>query len=204
MVRYQDSSLTEFSAACAQRTPTPGGGAGAGLVAAVGAALGAMAARFSDGRDGNDLSELIEQLDGLRSRCLAAVDEDCEVYGRVAAAYRLPKVGTEQIEARRLAIRDASRDALRLPLELARSCLETLRRLAAALPRIRSTIISDAGACALFLEGALQASVLNVRINLAGLDDPRQALVLTEQSEAILREAHELRTAILSAVQQQL
>ena len=62
MDRYLNETVSAFVAGCAERTPTPGGGSGAALVGAVGAALGEMAGRFSQSERA---TELVAGLQGL-------------------------------------------------------------------------------------------------------------------------------------------
>jgi len=47
-----DRTLADFAAETAARSPTPGGGSVSAYLGVLGAALGAMAARYSEGRKG--------------------------------------------------------------------------------------------------------------------------------------------------------
>ncbi|MFH0946927.1 MAG: cyclodeaminase/cyclohydrolase family protein, partial [Planctomycetota bacterium] len=162
-----EGTVTGFVEACARRSPTPGGGAGAALIGAVGAALGEMAARFSKEEAGGPVAASLAR---IRTSLLEAAVLDCEVYGRLRDAYRHPLPNQE-------AVQEATREAMRVPLEAARACLEGLRIIAEAVGRLNRNLVSDAGICALGLEAGLQGLLLNVRINARALPDGKEIQV---------------------------
>ncbi len=174
---HVEGSIEAFVAACAARTPTPGGGAASAVFGAVGAALGAMAARFTIGKKGFEahgpvLESAVATLDGLKDRLLPLVDADCAAYDAVSAAYALPKETPEQVEKRKAAIRAALMGALETPLAGARLCAAGLDAIAAISDRLNKNLASDAAVCALALRAALEGLSFNVRINAAALKDP--------------------------------
>src|SRR5262245_28332423 len=103
-----DLSLRDFAAAVAAKTSTPGGGSVAAYASTLGSALGAMAARYSEGKPSEDASAA---LDGLRARFLSLVDRDTEAYSKVSAAYKLPKSTDAEKAVRRKAIQSALGEA---------------------------------------------------------------------------------------------
>jgi methenyltetrahydrofolate cyclohydrolase len=90
-VSFSDLPVAEFLRAVAAREPAPGGGAVAAVSVASGAALAAMAARFSPG-----MQNLVERADLLRAEVLPLADADAAAYGRVLAAYRMPRDAPER------------------------------------------------------------------------------------------------------------
>ncbi|MBE3040910.1 MAG: cyclodeaminase/cyclohydrolase family protein, partial [Chloroflexi bacterium] len=91
-----DMTVKEFLSELASDSPAPGGGSAAALAGASGAALCAMAARLTLGREKHrdawkEMEGLRDEASGLGERLCALVDEDAGAYAAVVAARRLPK-----------------------------------------------------------------------------------------------------------------
>ena len=108
---FSDLPVAEFLRAVAAREPAPGGGAVAAVSVASGAALAAMAARFSPG-----IQDLVERADLLRAEVLPLADAAAAAYGRVLAAYRMPRDAPE----RATQIAATLSEAADIPLAIAR------------------------------------------------------------------------------------
>jgi len=95
---------------------------------------------------------------------------------------------------------EANRLAAEVPMRTARSAA----RLLAAMPELAKkgnpNAASDAGAAALLLEAAAHAALLNVAINLAGIDDAAFAADLKAESQRLSDEAVRIRERALSTV----
>lgn len=182
--------FTAFCEATATDEPTPGGGAVAAAVGALGSAVGAMAVRYAAGRGEDEAVEAkvaaeIEALDELRRRLLALIEDDAEAYGGVRAAYALPRDDADAKAARRQAIQDALAEAAEPPLRIARACLEGLRLLDAHRAHANPHLLSDVGVAAYALGAAQRAAWLNVLVNL-------KALKRAELVDALSAEGREL------------
>jgi formiminotetrahydrofolate cyclodeaminase len=182
-------AIAPYAAALAARTPTPGGGSAAAIVAVLSAALGEMVCQYTIGRQDameheREIVESLDHLQLLRIRFLDSAVEDELAYGAYAAASSLPK-GTE---SERLARREALERALLLstniPLEVAKSCVEALELLVPVAAHGNRNLISDAAVAALFAEAGLRAAVVNVNVN--------ARIMKHEQGEALLMQAADL------------
>lgn len=183
---HVEGTVRAFVDACAAKTPTPGGGAASALFAALGAALGSMAARFTAGKKGFEahaatMEQAAARFDELRAQLLPIVDEDCRAYDVVTAAYALQKDTDDAKAARTAAIQSGLVLAMNVPLRGARLCCEGVTRIAELAPNLNKNLISDAGVCALGLGAAFEGFAMNVRINAAGLkDESVKAAALSE------------------------
>ena len=159
-------SLESFLAAVAERTPAPGGGAGAAAGCALGAALAEMAARFA-GRE-EDAARAAE----LRAEALRLGEADLTAYAPVLEALRLPADDPERPER----VAAAKSAAAEVPLAVAEAAAD-VAELARALARAGNrSLVGDALAGADIAAGACRAAARLVAINLAGArDDPRVA-----------------------------
>ncbi len=166
--------LDAFLESLASRTPTPGGGAAAAVMGGIGAALAAMAARYSvkksNPTDVNASAEsFAARCDGLRRQLLELAEEDCVAYEAVRAAYGASRSTPEERLARDAAVRDASRAALEVPARGAALCADALDALAAIAPSLNKNLVTDVGGAGLALAGAVASLILNVRVNAAAL-----------------------------------
>ena len=183
--------LRRFSEETAGESPAPGGGSVAAYVGALGASLGTMVANLSAHKRGWDerweeFSRHAEEGESIRRELLRLVDEDTRAFDRIMAAFGLPK-GTEgEQAARKEAIAEATRGAIRAPLETLRTCVRSMDLMKAMAEKGLPASVSDAGVGALCARAGALGAYLNVRINCAGLDD-------AEFNDAALKEAEELK-----------
>jgi formiminotetrahydrofolate cyclodeaminase len=178
-------------------SPTPGGGAAAGVVAATGAGLIAMVGHLTVGKEGfQDLDgrmrDLIERADGERRTFLQLAEEDAEAFEQVMASFRLPKQSDEETAARALAIQDAYRGAAAVPLQLARRAVDLMELAEDATALGNPHAASDGYSAGALLFASALAAMANVRINAAGLKDEASAQSLVEQCDSLRERAETL------------
>ncbi len=170
-----DRTLGDYLALVASDAPAPGGGSVAGVVAALGAAVGAMAARLSGERDVDGERRLPPALVGALARLdqsradatrLAAADE--RAYAAYRAAAAMPRDDDAQRDARRRAMQDALVEATDIPLALAAACLAILEAMEPVIRLGKPAVRADADLAVLLATAAARGALLNVRGN-AGL-----------------------------------
>jgi glutamate formiminotransferase/formiminotetrahydrofolate cyclodeaminase len=182
-------SLAAFADRTAAKEPTPGGGSVAAYIGTVGAALGIMAARFTEGRKGFEehegaLAREIAALETLRGRLIELVEADAAAYSTVTGAYKLPKGTPEEKEARKLAIQSGLAVALDPPLQTCRAAVEGLEVLSSLAEHSNPNLISDVAVAAFALGATYRSAWINVLINLSGLKDAeRKASIVGEGAD---------------------
>ncbi len=202
-------SLTAFGEALASGAPTPGGGCAAALSGALAAGLTAMVARTTAGNRAfadraGEMDEVATEADRIRTGMLELVDEDAGAFDRVMAAFRMPKETPEQQSSRSRAIQDGYRAAVEPPM---RVCGHSLRALELALIVAENgnpNAASDAGVAALLAAAALEGAALNVRINLAAIDDEAFRRARADELEAAQARGAALRDEALAAARSNL
>ncbi|MBI5365325.1 MAG: cyclodeaminase/cyclohydrolase family protein [Planctomycetes bacterium] len=203
-----DLSLTAFSNRLAERTPTPGGGSVAAHLVDVGAALTAMACRFTSGEKfasvEGAMATRVEELERLRGAVRPLVDQDSAAYDAVTAAYKLPKSNDAEKHARTTAIQGALRGALDVPARTLAHALLALRVAAAAAPDVNPNLASDAATGVWCLRSAAEAAFLNVRINAGGLADKAWAAERRSECERDLAEVRRLSDDARGAIDRRL
>ncbi len=173
---YRLKSVDGYVRDLASNLPAPGGGSGAALAGALGAALAAMVANFTKGKEKfaavqREIRDILQELDDLRELLVELVDEDVEVYERVSAAYRMPRDTEKEKERRKAAIEYACKKAAGVPKAIAEACDQVIG-LAAQLCDIGNpNLISDVGCAVRLAEAARHCAWLNVAINLSFIQD---------------------------------
>jgi len=200
-----DLSLAEFADRAAAREPTPGGGAVAAYLGVLGAALGSMAGRFSEGRKdlrehADSLRQEIGALEGVRATLLDLVEADAVAYGAVSDAYKLPKGTPEEQQLRQSAIQAALRAALDPPVSACRTAVRGLEVLDGMRGHTNRNLISDVAVGAYALGAALRSAWINVLINLGGLDDAGLRQRLLQEGEALGQRGKALEEQIGTAI----
>ena len=111
----------------------------------------------------------------LRRQLSELVQRDADSYDRVRTAYTMSKE-PEHALARADAIREALVFASRVPLETARLAVQVAAIAATVAELGNRNAVTDACVAALMAEAACKGAVLNVRINLASLDEEGSAV----------------------------
>ncbi|HEY0929925.1 MAG TPA: glutamate formimidoyltransferase [Gemmatimonas sp.] len=169
-------SVDGFMSRVASAEPTPGGGSVAAHAGALGAALVQMVAGLTVGKRkyaavDEEMKQAALDASALRRELNTLVVRDAESYERVRSAYQLPKEPEAALATRNEAIREALLYAAEVPLESARASVRVAALCAAVAERGNTNAVSDACVGTLLAEAACKGAVLNVRINIASLEN---------------------------------
>lgn len=199
---YTEGSIEAYNDRLASDAPEPGGGSASALVGAVGAALVSMVANLTVDKKGYEdvqgsIGELLEKSEGARKKLQRLIDEDTEVYGKLAAVFKMPRDTDEQKAERKTKMQAALKEACGVPYEIGEVCLVVgeLSLTAGEIGNVRA--VSDAGVAVLFAEAAAQGAALNVRINIAGIEDEDYNLQKWSGMQEILERMADLRKRVL-------
>ncbi len=174
--RLVNHSVKAFIEETASESPAPGGGSVAALLGALGAALASMVANLSSHKRGWDdrweeFSQAAERGKASYTALMQLIDADTEAFNRVMDAFRLPGTTAAEQEARDRAVRDATKEAIEIPLRVMETALESMTVIQQMAETGLSSSVSDAGVAAICARGAVMAAHLNVLINAGTLDD---------------------------------
>ncbi len=202
-------SLAKFADQTASESPAPGGGSISAYVGALGAALAAMVANLSSHKRGWDeqwayFSNMAERAQHLKQRLLHLVDEDTHAFNAIMAAFQLPKQTPEEKEARSVAIEQATRRAIDVPLQTIQAALASFDLIEAMVQNGNPNSVTDAGVGALCAWTATYGAALNVEVNAASLRDRTFAEAAIQQARGATALASERKQAILQAVKEKI
>ncbi len=182
LTRFRDLTLSEFVDRLASPEPVPGGGSAAAVAASLGAALVAMVASLSLGRERymqheENLRDAAATGQRLAKKLLELAEDDALAYGQFAAGRKLPRETDEERATRDQAIGAASRRAAEVPLETLRVCLDVAAAAEKLAGRSNVNASSDLGVAALLADAAAHAAATNVLVNLPSVGDADWAQV---------------------------
>jgi formiminotetrahydrofolate cyclodeaminase len=168
---FAQSTVADFLAQTAAKTPTPGGGAVASAVGALGAALAQMVVSYSLGKKNladhqSKLAEAAHVLERGRAVLLELAEEDAAAYGLVNELQKLPEG-----DPRRAHLPAANAASVQVPLAVMGTCVDLLRLFVSLATITNRHLRSDLAIAAILAEATVRASRWNVEVNLAFLSD---------------------------------
>ena len=167
----------------ASAAPAPGGGAGAAMLAAIGAALVAMVCNLTIGKPryaehDQLMRAALAAAEELRGRAEALAAEDAAAFRAVMQAYRQPD------EA---AVQAALVGAADVPMRTAAVAAQVIDLAGRILAGANVNVISDVAVAASAARAALDAAAINVEVNIAAMrDEGRRAALRAELSQHLL------------------
>lgn len=194
---FGDMTVIEFLVAIGSKAPSPGGGAVASAVGALGAALGQMVLNYSIGKKNlaaheGRLRGAMMQLTRASELFLALAAEDAEAYGLVNALSRLP----ESDERRRTQLPEAIAASVQVPMATIAASVDLLRLFDVMGPITNKHLHSDLAIAAVLADAAARSSRWNVLVNTATLTDPSQRMEKARQMNELLGESKRLMDRI--------
>jgi formiminotetrahydrofolate cyclodeaminase len=189
--------------------PIPGGGSAAAIAGAMGAALVRMVVALTAGRPGaagheTELTEIATAAAICQSELLNLAELDARAYDAVVRARRMPKGSDRERQSRAVQVAAAVREATRAPLQTARMAEQVLGLAERLAPIGNRNAVSDVGVGALLAATAIRGGVLNVRINLPGLDDADLHASASDECARLLDGLEERERALRTAVDERL
>ncbi|MGI9113430.1 MAG: glutamate formimidoyltransferase [Chthoniobacterales bacterium] len=194
-------NLRHFCNETLSDSPAPGGGSVAALLGAVGVSLGGMVANLSAGKRGWEkqlsyFSDWAVKAQQLKDELLSLVDEDTAAFNQVMAAFGLPKQSAEEKTARTKAIEAANKNATEVPLRVIETAFKAYALLEEMAAKGNPASVSDVGVGALAVRACIEGAAMNVRINLANLNDEQFKASASEKMRKI-RTDSEARFAVV-------
>jgi formiminotetrahydrofolate cyclodeaminase len=199
MTSFATQPLSTFLSNIASKTPTPGGGAVASAVGALGAALAQMVVSYSAGKKAlvqhePRLQESAKILERARGLLLELADEDAAAYGTVNELSKLP-----ESDPRRVALPAANAASVQVPLAVMAACVDLLRLFETLAPITNKQLRSDLAIAAVLADAAARSSRWNVAVNVAFLGDAGAQEASRKAAQGMLAESARLCAAVEKA-----
>ena len=202
-------TLTAFADETASESMAPGGGSIAAYVGALGVSLATMVANLSSHKKGWDerwaeFGNWAEKGQELKNALLKMVDEDTNAFNAIIDAMRLPKATDDEKTARSLAIENATKYAVEVPLKVMQLSLQTFEIIEAMAKIGNPNSVTDAGVGALCARAAVLGAYLNVKVNLGGLKDENFVKESLQLADGLVKLANESEKTVLDIVHSKL
>lgn len=206
---FLQKTVEEFLNELASKAPVPGGGSVSALSGALAAGLVTMVCDLTIGKKQyaeveEEIRRYREEAESLRLRLQGLLQADVEAYGRLSAAYKLPRETEEEQADRYAAIQEATMEATRVPLEIAEAARQVVELSGPVAERGSRLAVSDAGIAALLGEAAVLSALLNVQINLPTIEDELFVAEARRRMKKVLASLSERREAILRTVEERM
>jgi glutamate formiminotransferase/formiminotetrahydrofolate cyclodeaminase len=205
----EKEGLEGFIDQVASSSPAPGGGSVAAVCGALAGALSSMVCRLTIGRKRfldvtEELKAVLEKAEEIRKQMEEFIVKDAEGFDKVMAAMKLPKYTDEEKEKRNLAIQQATRGAIVVPLQVMEKGLEALKLSRTVVEKGNPNMVSDVGVSMLAAKTAVDGAYYNVRINLNSLEDQAFVDSTREKAEALRSQSGLLAQEITEKVEEKL
>jgi len=202
-------SVRGFIEEVAARSSAPGGGSASALMAAVGAALGAMVAQLTYGvrkfeQVGIHMQQALPLLDALSQQLIPMIDADTSAFNQYMLALKLPKDTPDEKKFRRAAMQAGLKTAAQVPLATMRLGDSAWEPLALVARHGNPASASDVQVGARALETGIWGAWQNVLINLRSIGDEQFSAAIRLEADAIAAKAAISCSEILAIIDQRL
>lgn len=199
-----DQSVRSFVQAASSRTPTPGGGSVAALVAALGAAMGSMVAHFSQGpkfaSHSEEMEHTIIRMKADIDQYESLLEEDVHSFETYMSAARMSGQTEEHKQVKQAALASASVLATEVPVRLMRRCLASMEAMEGIAGNANRRVLSDLGIAVYLLEAAARSAWITVAINLPGLQEEKLKEQYGRECAQIIGRIETIRAGMLSTI----
>ena len=178
-------------------TPAPGGGSVSALASALGAGLSSMVAGLTISKKKylkvKDLmAEIGEEAQKVKEELVRGIDDDTDAFNEYFVALKMPKNTEEEKKAREKAMLEGLKKAISVPLKTAENSLKAIEVAIKVAENGNINSVTDAGVGGEVAYAGLRGAVLNVLINLPGIEDKEFVNEMKEKTDSLLNKGSEL------------
>jgi glutamate formiminotransferase/formiminotetrahydrofolate cyclodeaminase len=200
-----DLTVTNFAEETASESMAPGGGSIAAYVGVLGVSLGTMVANISAHKTGWDekweyFSDWAVKGQKYKNELLFLVDEDTNAFNKIIDGFRMPKSNPEEIEARKIAIENATKYATEIPFKVMETAYNSIEVMLEMMKTGLKSSLSDAGVGVLCAKTAVTGAYFNVRINAKDIKDREFAKDIIAKAEDIYQKTNALENEMMKII----
>ncbi|MFH2091807.1 MAG: glutamate formimidoyltransferase [Pseudomonadota bacterium] len=196
------STVRNFIQEVAARSTAPGGGSVSAAMAAMGTALGSMAAKLTHGvrkfeTVQSHMQKAIPVLHELTRQLIPMIDADTLAYNAYMEGVRMPQATPAQIKARNDRMQEGLKDAIQVPLDTMRLGDTAWDSLCIVAKYGNPASSSDIKVGAKALETGIWGAYQNILINMADIQDAGYQQKVLQEAETIVVQAQKKCARIL-------
>ena len=199
-------SVRGFIEEVAARTSAPGGGSASAAMAAMGAGLGAMVAKLTQGVRKFESAETkiqacIPPLHELTQKLIPLIDADTSAFSEYMEGLRMPHDTEEEIKARNAKLQKGLKTAIMVPLTTMKVVDQAWDALCEVARYGNPASKSDVQVGAKALETGIWGALQNVRINMTDIEDPEFKSTTLAEADAINERAVKMCARVLEILE---
>jgi glutamate formiminotransferase / formiminotetrahydrofolate cyclodeaminase len=203
--KWGNTTLFDFLDKTASDSVKPGGGPVTAYLGALGAALGTMVANVSaNNNEGEDqreaLSNWAEKGIALQTELTRLMDEDGEAYQQIIRAQKMPQQTADEKEKRKMAIREAFKNATRVPYKIMKTAYKSIEVISATVDRGIPNALPDAGVGAFAAVAAVKGAFLNIQSNTRIIDDQSFVKDMLTKGNALRKRTEAIEQNIIEII----
>ena len=208
-----DMTVTDFANEVDSNSPAPGGGSVSALASDIGVGLARMMAHLSfgkkkfealDDKTKEEFKVRFDKLGEIRTELSTLVDKDTESFNEFMKALKLPKETDEEKVARAKAMEEATIFSIEVPYKTAKLSLEALKLLDFLVANGNQNAITDIGVGTLMIATGMEGAILNVKVNLMGLENKEIHDKYSKGCKDMLSEGQKIKDDIIAKIHNQL
>lgn len=212
-MKLVEMTVEDFSKEVDSNSPAPGGGSVAALASNIGVSLARMMANLSFGKKKYEnldetirieFTEKFNKLGDIREELMLLVDKDTESFEEYMKALKMPKETEEEKESRKVAIKCATGFSIEVPFKTATVSLEALELISYISRYGNQNAITDIGVGTLLMYSGIEGAILNVKVNLLGLEDEVMVNEYFMKCNQLLDRARYLKESIIQEIHNKL
>lgn len=198
-----DLTIKGLLSETAGSAPVPGGGSISALNGAISTALTEMVANLTIGKKKyaeveGQMKTIATEASLIRERLLRDIDRDSEAYNRVFAAFKLPKETEEEKAERNRIIQEATQEAAQVPMDVAEEIASVMETIIYVAHKGNRNAVTDACVAMMNARTCVLGALLNVRINLASIQDEKFVKRMCAKADELEAQAIRIEQKLLT------
>lgn len=199
----KNMTIEAFAAQTASNEPVPGGGSISALAGALAAALSEMVAGLTIGKKKyaeveEEMKAAIPGMKATREQLLVDIRRDSESFDLFMQALTLPKDTEEEKAARTAAMQNGLKEAVKVPLSVAKASCEILPVAELMVTKGNQTAVTDGLVATMMARTATLGALFNVKINLESIQDEEFVKEVSKEVAVLEQKAVEYEKKILN------
>lgn len=200
-----EKTVRGFIDETASNSPAPGGGSIAALSASSSAALIAMVANLTVGKEKftdveEEMQEVIRKATAFKDMFLEYIDKDANSFNAAMAAFKLPKETEEEKAHRAKMIQEGYKGAANVPFTVGKEAFKLMELAEFVVEKGNQNAVTDGAVAAMQARTAVHSAFYNVKINLGSIKDEEYVAKMRSEMKELEDKVDEIETRIRSKV----
>ncbi len=150
------------------------------------------------------MAEIGEEAQKIKEELVRGIDDDTDAFNEYFVALKMPKNTEEEKKAREKAMLEGLKKAISVPLKTAENSLKAIEVAIKVAENGNINSVTDAGVGGEVAYAGLRGAVLNVLINLPGIEDKEFVNEMKEKTDTLINKGSELIEKLRKIVEEKI